>query len=505
MKYVIALLLALCAGAVHAQEVGGTARVWPDGDLDETWTVPVPPDSMHAADAYEPPADDENGYTRALWTDDGDQRHIVNGPEEKFRTVCQPAFTKKADPILAPGLYPAVHDHTFFGANSAYVIANVESFNYQMGRTYPGSSCQGGPLNSTLYWTPSLKDDRYVLRFSVIPSVVNFYYQNRAPGDGADITRLRRNFRFIGGANPMDYNDTARRAEYSDAGLYYPGSPDTPAGFNGIKCYTTGNPSVAVTVLSAHAMKQPDGSVDTGRARYLKGPNGEDPWDGGCTAGEILFETQAQDCWDGAHLGADDGRDHVAYSTRAADNAPGPGTCPTNYVKIPSFVTKEHYAHNGWTEDIQHWYLSSDRMNDAYTAADPTSKDPCRQTGPYYCPGSTKHFDWFGSWDNPTLETWEKNCLGMTIGGVTGNPADCGTGGISGCYADCDTEGTSTPVSMLLGGTPPEAGVSTDPVNSAPTERASASVRGQRYFPIRPSDLNQPALHVDTTTNHHGS
>lgn len=503
MRHILAIFLVLWVSIAHAQEIGGTARVWPDGDLNETWSPPVSPDSAHTADTYEPAVDDQNGYTRSLWTDSSNGRHIVNGIEEKFRTVCQPAFIKKADPILAPGDYPAVHDHTFFGANSAYVIANVENFTYQMGRDYPGSSCQGGPLNSTLYWTPSLKDSRYQLHLSVIPSVVNFYYQNLAPGDGADTTRLRRNFRFIGGANPMDYNDDDRRAEYAAANLYYPGSPDTPAGFNGIKCYTNGAPGVAVAVLSAHAMKQPSGATDGDKARYLKGPNGEDPWDGGCTAGEILFETQAQDCWDGAHLGATDGRDHVAYSTRASDNTPGAGTCPTNYVKIPSFITKEHYSHNGWTEDIQYWYLSSDRMNSASTPADPTSLDPCRQTGPYYCPGSTKHFDWYGSWDTTTLETWEKKCLGLTIGGVTANPADCGTGGISGCYETCDTEGTSTPVTMLLGGTPPEAGLSTNPVNSAPVERASDSTAGQRYFPIRPEDESQPALHVDTTTDHH--
>lgn len=60
-----------------------------------------------------------------------------------------------------------------------------------------------------------------------------------------------------------------------------------------------------------------------------------------------------------------------------------------------------------------------------------------------------------------------------------------------------------TPVSLLIGGTPPEAGLSTNPVNSAPVERASASTQGQRYFPIRLEDESQPALHVNTTTDHH--
>lgn len=504
MRHILAIFLVLFATTLHAQEIGGTARDWPNGPANESWTPPISPDSAHPADTYEPAVDDENGYTRSLWSNSSNQRHIVNGPEEKFRTVCQPAFIKRADPILAPGEYPAMHDHTFAGANSAYVIANVESFNYSMGREHPSSSCQGGPLNSTLYWEPSVKDDRYGVSLTVIPSVINFYYQTLAPGDGADMTRLRRNYRFIGGANPMDYNDTARRAEYTAAGLEYPGSPDTPAGFQGIGCFVTAAPNTFVPVLSAHSMKSAAGGETLIRARYLKGPNGEDPWDGACTAGEIIVEIRAQDCWDGNHLGSSNGRDHVAYSTRDEDNAPAAGSCPQNYVKVPSFISKVHFSHNGWTEDLQHWYLSSDRMNSSDTAADPTSLDPCRETGPYFCSFSTFHFDWWGAWDDQTFLTWHRNCLGMTVGGVGGNPADCGTGGISGCYADCDTEGTSTPVSLLIGGTPPEAGLSTDPINSAPVERASDTTEGQRYFPVRPEDASEPALRVDTITNHHG-
>jgi len=512
MRHILAIFLVLWVSIAQAQEIGSTARTWPDGDANGSWSPPITPDSAHPADAYEPAAEDEHGYTRSLWTDSTGQRHLVDYDEDKFRTVCQPAFIKRADPILAPGDYPALHDHTFVGANSAHVIANVESFNYSMGRAYPGSSCQGGPLNSTLYWEPSVKDDRYGVSLTVIPSVVNFYYQTLAPGDGVNMTRLRRNFRFIGGANPMDYNDTARRAEYTAANLEYPGSPDTPAGFIGIGCYVPAAPNTPVAVLSAHSMKSPSGGATLQRARYLKGPNGEDPWDGACTAGEIIVEIQAQDCWDGNHLGSSNGRDHVAYSTRDEDNAPAAGTCPTNYVKVPSFLSKVHFSHNGWTEDLQHWYLSSDRMNSASTPGDATSKDPCRQTGPYYCPLSTFHFDWWGAWDDEIFVTWHRNCLGMTVGGVSGLPADCGTSGIDGCFIaggdpsdGCDAEGgVSTPVTLLAGGTPPEAGLSTNPVNSAPVERASDTTEGQRYFPVRPEDGSEPALHVDTTTNHHG-
>lgn len=519
------LLLASVTGALAQSYDSGSevTRDWPDGDLNETWGgPPIATGAAHPADTYEPAIYDENGYTRSLWLSSSTSRYRVNGAEDKQRLTCKPAFIKRADPILARGQYPALHDHTFFGANNAYVIANVENFDYQMGRDYPGSSCQGGPLNTTLYWESSVKDDRYDVSLTVMPSDVNFYYQNLAHGDGAYTTRLRRNFRFIAGAVPSDFNDTARRAEYSAANLDYPGTTTEPAGFGGIGCYPTAlGGNTAATVVSPHGL-----GGSTAVARYTKGPNGEDPWNGACTAGEIIIIVDAQECWDGTNLSSPNGRSHVAYSTRDGDNAPPAGTCPQNYVKVPVFVTKTHYAHNGWTQDVQHWYKSSDRMRVATTECpDETepcdgvsggnvpatvggvyysrvSLDPCRASGLDFCNMATSHFDWWGSWDDTIMTIWERNCLGMTVYGTGGNSADCGTGSLTGCTSDCGPESVAAGTSLLASGTPPEAGLSTNPVNSLPTERAGTSTEFQRYFPVRPEDLSQPALNVDNHPVH---
>jgi lysophospholipase L1-like esterase len=479
----LAVFLALFASSQAAAQSWTVGEVEPEWQSSTAWVPPIPPDSAHPADAYEPAVDDQDGYTRSLWISSTNDRDDIGlpGGDGKFRTVCHATFTKRADPILTRGQYPAGHDHTFIGPIDPYVIENVEDFDYQMGRDYPGSACDGGPLNTTLYWEPSVKDARHGLKLTVIPSIVNFYYTHSG-ADGPETTRLRRNYRFIGGTNPSDYNDTAVRAEHTAAGLLYPGSPDTPAGFGGIQCFVGG---VGQTVVGDARLRYDHGGYHTTEARYLKGPNGEDPWNGACTAGEIVVLVNAQDCWDGTNLSSPNGRQHVRYSTRAGDNDPPDGQCPDNYVKVLHFETKVHFEHNGWEEDLQYWYMSSDRMNSPGTPGDPTSLDPCRQTGPWFCSFSTAHFDWWGSWDDTVLELWERNCGGLTIDGITTNYADCGTSAI-------DDNAT-----LKYGTTPPpEAGLSTDPVRSLDVVTASNSTEGLRYFAVNPDDENQDALHL---------
>jgi len=499
MRFFARLLVAffvVVSGPAYAQ-AWTTAEVTPSWSSTVDWSPPITPDSTHPADAYEPAVDDETGYTRSLWITSENQRtHIGEvGGDGKFRTNCRPTFIKRGDPILYRGQYPAGHDHTFFGPMNQYVIDHVDEFNYQMGRDYPGSACQGGPLNTTLYWEPSVKDARYGLKLTVIPEIATFYYTH-AGADGSVTTRLRRDFRFIGGANPANYNDTVRRAEYAAASLEYPGSPDTPAGFGGIQCYVS---DVAQTVVGDARLKYPTGAYHTTEARYLKGPAGEDPWNGACTAGYIIVQVEAQDCWDGTNLASPDGRSHVRYSSRDEDNDPGGGQCPSNYVRVLRFTTKIQFNHNGWTQDLQYWYMSSDRMRmataecpDETAPCDGTglnttvSKDPCRAIGVDFCPFSTAHFDWWGSWDTTVIENWEKNCGGLTIGGVTTNYADCGSGGI----------GTNS--TIQYSGTPPEAGLSTNPVATTDVDTSSNSTEGQRYFAIVPGDENQDALELHT-------
>ena len=499
-RCLLAALTLLAAFPAQAQSwtVGQVTPEW-IYSTETTWSPPIDPDAVHPADAHEPAvsANDNVLYNRELWVyAPGDDQRTQEGTsiEAKFRTECRPTFIKRADPILFRGQYPAGHGHTFFGPNDPFIAANVEDFDYAMGRAHPSSACQGGPLNTTLYWEPSIYDDRHGVRLTVMPDLATFYYAVGAP-EHEDLTHLRRNLRFIGGADPTNFNDYARRSELP-AGLIYGGTANTPAGFAGIQCVP--GAGTAATVALAHRL-----NADTTTARYLKGPAGEDPWAGACTAGFIVIVVVAPDCWDGTNLASPNGRDHFRYSARHQHFGTA-GQCPSNFVKVPHFESKVHVNHDGWEEDLQHWYLSSDRMdpamtvedvdpdtglatcsNDPVTQGDDCSLDPCRKIGPYYCSFATAHFDWWGAWDNTTMEQWEKNCIGITIDGVTVDHADCNDGALA------DNR------NLKDGGTPLELGLSSDPINSLPDERASDSATGQRYFRVNPEDQNQEALTIE--------
>lgn len=523
-SFFIATTALVSAQVVSAQAwtVGEVTPDWPLSTVSGyDWSPAYPVDSAHPADAFEPPvaATDETLYTQESWINQSSNERnpatVNTGNTAKFRTQCRPTFTKMADPILARGQYPAAHPHTFFGSLDPYLIENVQNFNYAMGRAYPKSSCQGGPLNNSLYWEPSMMREVNGLRLTVMPNLATFYYNIEA-AHRDEFTRLRRDYNFLGGGNPADFNDTRIRAELAAVGLNYPGGNDpngnhTPAGFLGFQC-SVSEEGGSQPVLAQHAIRSDAGIALATQAKYLKGPNGEDPWNGACGAGFLIVLVNSPDCWDGVNLQSEGGRRHTRYSTRASDNMPAAGTCPNNFVKVPFFETKVQFSHRGWAADLQHWYFSSDRMRMSTTecpdAAAPcdgvsggnvpatvggvyysrVSMSPCRRTGPDFCNGETAHFDWWGAWDHSVMIEWQRNCNGLTIGGITGDYADCGSGGLSANRG------------LQIGGAAPagqEHLTAAAGIDTLPPERASASAEGQRYFPIRKDDQAQDALSVD--------
>jgi hypothetical protein len=119
------------------------------------------------------------------------------------------------------------------------------------------------------------------------------------------------------------------------------------------------------------------------------------------------------------------------------------------------------------------------------------SNDPCRRTGVDFCSFATAHFDWWGAWDWEELKRWQRRCGGLTIDGVAGEIADCNNGA------------TDEARSLQDDGAPPEAGLSTNPINTYDGAKASATTAGQKYFPVRTDDQNQGALSHNVTPDHH--
>lgn len=442
MSFVMLLLLAV---PLHAQSYQHSD--WLDGSIPvRNWSsVSSNPTGSAPADAFEPADVSDSGFTESQWilTTDGNTDYVKGASNErKVRITCEPGTDKQLDPILFAGI-PAPVGHKHQG------IGNInwdENSTFTTLRASPSSTCSGGPLNGTIYWEPAMQKPLPTgFVASLRPQVETFYYIMGQQSDVMDHTWIRRNFGFIGGANPNDYNDAARRAEYAAGGFLYPGGPNTPAGFQGWICYkdAAATQLANVTFEDAKLVNQ-FGTASTTTARYLRGPNGEDPWGGTCTGsvgapGTLLLGLIAPSCWDRHNLRSPDGRGHLAYAARKADSSIV-DACPkttvngvtVEYGKVPQLTAKTEWRHAG-PSDYLTWYFSSDRMNPPSTPGDPTSKDPCRQVGPYFCNGSTAHFDWIYGWKSAIIDEWQRECLGITVRGVApvNGPAECNTSQIS--------------------------------------------------------------------------
>lgn len=425
MKKLLTLLALVAAPAFgqaynHPNWLDGSvpARVWTTSPTAPAVTATLPADAYEPAEFSETIA--ETGWVEAVSGSSG----YLQGPthERKFRIVCEPSTAKQIDPILFKGI-PGPIGHRHQGNGSVNWDQNSSYTNL---RASPSSTCSGGPLNATNYWEPELlvKTSKGI-ELGIRPQSQIFYYINGLQSETQNHTWLRRDFGFIGGSNPADYNDTARRAEYAAAGLEYPGGPLVPAGFAGFLCTAyVGGPELTVTRVASRI-----DSSSTLRARHLKAEDGSDPWGGQCVGtkaspGVLSMQLVAPDCWDGSNLRAPDGRGHVAYSARTGNNA-FRGLCPDGWVKVSQLTIQTRWEFEG-TEYLN-WYFGSDRMNPANTPGDPSSLDPCRKIGPYFCNGATGHFDYIFGWRSNIADEWQRECLGIPVRGVapTNGPAEC--------------------------------------------------------------------------------
>lgn len=470
----LALLALLVPAIGHAQSYDG------GGPLTPSWVAsPTNPTGSAPADAIEPADVADSGFTESAWilTTDGSTDYIMTaGAERKFRVRCEPSDAVQLDPILYPGqAAPVGHPHQFTGR-----VATPDS-TFATNRASPSSRCSGGPLFSTAYWEPEVfKTMPNGLVVGVKHDADTFYYVNGLIGDPNNLTYVRANTAFIGGANPSNYNDTAGRAEYAAAGLMYPGGPDTPAGSVSWQCYAGSDLNTAVTVtVTASRKKDMRGTADSGVARHLRNAAGQDPWGGNCTGsvaspGMLIASMVGPDCWNRTDLRATDGRGHTRYSGTSSDNAIV-SVCPNNWAHWPQLATKKEFHHTGFS-DYGTWYYGSDRMRmattecpDAAAACDGVSGgnvpatvggvaytrvslDPCRAVSVDFCPGSTGHFDWLYGAKRGIFDEMQRECLGITVRGVapTYGPAECNTSQIS-RYRKMRYGGTS-PDSAMSGG-----------------------------------------------------
>ena len=104
-----------------------------------------------------------------------------------------------------------------------------------------------------------------------------------------------------------------------------------------------------------------------------------------CGGDIINASVQFPNCWDGVNLGASDFTSHTTY---ADDVSPCPASHP---VRLPQISILLYYP---GTDSVDGWHISSDET-DGFN-------------GP---PGGTLHADWWGAWNDETMDLWINGCM----------------------------------------------------------------------------------------------
>lgn len=118
--------------------------------------------------------------------------------------------------------------------------------------------------------------------------------------------------------------------------------------------------------------------------------------------GDIINATiQFPNCWDGVNLGSGS-PDYNAHLTWVNEQEPCPNSHPQRLPQISFLIY--------WpgTDSVEGWHLSSDQL-DNFNAS----------------PGGSLHADWWGGWNDQTIELWTNNCLRANRNcsmGQTGTP-----------------------------------------------------------------------------------
>lgn len=215
-----------------------------------------------------------------------------------FRTSCRVSHMLADDPIVKPGLPAGSHLHTFFGNSDTTAYTTAESL-----RAGGTSTCDGGIVNRSAYWVPTIIDA--ATGAPIAADELSVYYKSGYHGVRKDqITAPPATLRMIAG---------------SAKGT--PASPQTSTPVRWV-CSATGDQRTL--------------AIDTS-----------------CPAGaELIAEIRFPQCWDGVNVDSVDHMSHMAYP----DDRAG---CPSSHpVAIPeiTFLVRYRVPATG----VAAWRLSSD-------------------------------------------------------------------------------------------------------------------------------------------------
>jgi hypothetical protein len=221
--------------------------------------------------------------------------------EGAFRVVCSVSHMNNDDPMVFPGQPNATHHHTYYGHTGVKYDTDLSTLSAS-----GNSTCNGGIMNRTAYWHPSMIDT--ATNAPVIPDGgALFYYK---VGYGVNPTQVKpppKGLRMLAG------NPKATNASESQAVKFVCINKATQNS-NGMPWQKT----------------IPNCSTDTYMQMVVEHPS----------------------CWDGKNLDSPNHKDHMAYKNGTS--------CPaTHPVIIPVISLNMNFkvAFNG---QMAKWRLSSD-------------------------------------------------------------------------------------------------------------------------------------------------
>ena len=230
-------------------------------------------------------------------------------PIGAFRTDCKVSHFGYNDPIVYPGQNGASHLHTFFGNTG------VNAFTTQSSLENSGNStCNGGILNRSGYWMPTIVNTR--TGAPVMPTRVLVYYKTSY------------------------YGVSPGQSTIPPAGLRMIAGNSRATGPQATDPYGKG---IANFACNSESFPFPSLSISNPTISNAFCPEG---------ARQLFMEIRFPQCWNGRDLdNSFDHKSHMSYPTGFS--------CPASHpVGIPEIQLRVQY--NYFDADRQFWKLSSD-------------------------------------------------------------------------------------------------------------------------------------------------
>jgi hypothetical protein len=233
-----------------------------------------------------------------------------------FRTVCTLAKVEESDPLVYPGMPGKSHSHTVVGNQGFDAFQNSDSL-LAGGLT----TCRGGTINRSIYWVPTMIDDR--TNKPIFPKSFSVYYK-------------------VGINQPKDP---------ANPGFGELVVQDLPFGYRGL----SGDPGALVATSGKYRWNCRVGTTNN-FVQYIPDDVVKCPA-GGTLGLEIFFGG----CWDGVNVDSPDHKSHRASTIRVKVPGSNPAvyveTCPTTHpVSVPGISFSIEYT----ITDIRNMRLVSD-------------------------------------------------------------------------------------------------------------------------------------------------